>query len=249
MLTRREVLQTAALTSAAVAAGRPALGLTQTTPAAGAGKDADGPFTLPPLPYAYDALEPYIDAQTMMLHHDKHHAAYVQNLNKAVATDPSLAGKLGGKSVEDLIRNMSAVPEAIRPIVRNHGGGHSNHSLFWQVMSKNSGRPQEELAKAIEKSFGSQSGFQEKFNASAAKVFGSGWAWLSLTPGKELLIETTANQDSPYMTGNLPLLGIDVWEHAYYLKYQNRRAEYISAFVNVINWDFISGRYSKGVAT
>lgn len=217
------------LTAAATA---PAL-LAQAAPPA-------GPFTLPALPFAFDALEPYIDAQTMQIHHDKHHQAYITNLNKAVVDQPSLAGK----TADELIRNLTNVPEAIRKTVQNHGGGHANHSLFWQSLKKDGGQPKGELAKAIETKFGSFEKFKTDFSQAATTLFGSGWAWISMD-GKELRIEQTSNQDSPLMQGRIPLLGLDVWEHAYYLKYQNRRPDYISAFWNVINWDFVTERYIK----
>ncbi len=206
--------------------------------------DASGAFAVPPLGYAFDALEPHLDAQTMQIHHDKHHAAYVTNLNKAVADTPALAGK----SVEALLKDMKAVPEAVRTAVRNHGGGHANHTLFWQQLKKNNGRgPSGELAGAIDKKFGSFAKFQEKFTEAATKQFGSGWAWLALDAKKELAVESTPNQDTPLSAGRTPLLGLDVWEHAYYLKYQNRRPEYIAAFYNVINWDVITERFKKVV--
>ena len=197
---------------------------------------------LPALPYDFAALEPHIDAQTMQIHHGKHHLAYVTNLNKAVAATPAVAGK----SAEALVRDLASVPESVRTVIRNHGGGHVNHALFWQQLKKNNGRgPSGELAKAIDKKFGSFAAFQEKFTESATKTFGSGWAWLSLDASKELLIESTPNQDSPLTAGRTPLLGIDVWEHAYYLKYQNRRPDYIAAFYNVIDWDVIADRFRK----
>ncbi|MCS6953960.1 MAG: superoxide dismutase [Bryobacterales bacterium] len=201
-----------------------------------------GPFTLPPLPYPADALEPYIDAMTMQIHHGRHHATYVNNLNAAVAKHPTLANK----SIEELMRDLNAVPEDVRTAVRNNGGGHINHSLFWEIMRKNpGGKPVGELAKAIDRKFGSFASFQDQLTKAALGVFGSGWAWLSLTPAKELIIETSPNQDNPWMKGNTPVLGIDVWEHAYYLKYQNRRADYVAAWWNVIHWDFVSERYRK----
>jgi len=210
-------------------------------PAAAAPTPATGPFTLPPLPYAYDALEPYFDAATMHLHHDKHHAAYVNNLNAAVSAHPELAGK----SVDALLADLSAVPEAVRTAVRNQGGGHANHSFWWQTLSVSGGsEPKAELAKGIDAAFGSFSAFQEKFTKAATSVFGSGWAWLTLADGK-LLIETTPNQDRPLSAGHTPILAIDVWEHAYYLKYQNRRPEYAAAFFHVVNWDYVSGLYAK----
>ena len=233
MMNRREALGRLGLSVAAVAA-LPRVSQGQGTAAA--------PFSLPPLPYAADALEPYIDAQTMQIHHDRHHAAYVNNLNAAVAKVPELAGK----PVEDLVTGLASVPEAVRAAVRNNGGGHLNHTLFWQVMKKNpGGKPAGELAEAIDKKFSSLSSFQDQLTKAALSVFGSGWAWLSLTGSKDLVIETTPNQDSPITAGHTPLLGIDVWEHAYYLKYQNRRPEYVAAWHNVVNWDFVSDRYAK----
>lgn len=204
------------------------------------------PFTLPSLPYAYDALEPFIDAETMHIHHDKHHAAYVANLNKAVSntavadqkTDDSLA-------LEILLRDLNQRPESHRTALRNQGGGHYNHSLFWQMMKKNGGgKPTGELAKAIGTAFGNFSAFKENFSKAALGQFGSGWAWLVLD-GKDLKIEPTANQDTPLSSGKTPLLGLDVWEHAYYLKYQNKRVDYIAAWWNVVNWDFVAERYAK----
>ncbi len=206
--------------------------------------DPTGPFTLPPLDYAFDALEPHIDAQTMQIHHDKHHAAYVTNLNKAAATEPSLAGK----SVEQLVTNLATVPEAARTAVRNQGGGHANHSLFWKLLKKNNGgKPTAELAAAIDKTFGSFPAFQEKFTAAALKQFGSGWAWLTINAEHALAIESTPNQDTPLSSGRTPLLALDVWEHAYYLKYQNRRPDYIAAFYNIINWDVVAERHQRAV--
>lgn len=199
-----------------------------------------GPFTLPALPYAYDALEPHIDAETMKIHHDKHHAAYVNNANKALAGHPDLAKM----SVTDLISHLDEVPEDIRTTLRNNAGGHANHSMFWLVMKPGGGgKPAGKLAKAIDEAFGSFDEFQKKFTEAATKVFGSGWAWLSLTPDGEMVIETTPNQDSPAMSGGKPLLCLDLWEHAYYLKNQNRRADYITAWWNVVNWDYVSERY------
>jgi len=204
-----------------------------------------GPFTLPPLPYAYEALEPHIDAETMRIHHDKHHAAYVANANKALADYPDLAKM----SVWDLVAHLEEVPEKIRTTLRNNAGGHANHTMFWEMMKPgNGGKPTGELAKEIEETFGSFEKFQEKFTAAALSVFGSGWAWLSFTPDKELVIETTPNQDSPIMTGSRPLLGLDVWEHAYYLRNQNRRGDYITAWWNVVNWDDVAKRYKEATA-
>jgi len=235
MMTRREALKTTALVAAATSLNPTGVALGQAT--------GSGPYVLPPLPYAFDALEPHIDARTMEIHHDKHHAAYVTNLNKAVAEFPDL----GKKPVEDLLKDLNAVPEKIRMAVRNQGGGHYNHTLFWQMMKKGGGEPKGELAKAIERSFGGYSGFKDKFTEAATKTFGSGWAWL-IMDGKDVKIESAPNQDTPLSSGKQPLLGIDVWEHAYYLKYQNRRPEYIAAWFNVINWDFAAERYSKTAA-
>ena len=236
MINRRQAIQKTALLGAAVTVGSSLI------PMHAQAADAPGPFTLPPLGYAFDALEPYIDPQTMQIHHDKHHATYVMNLNKAVANMPALATQ----SVESLLKDLNAIPEAVRPAVRNHGGGHANHSLFWQLLKKNGGgKPSGELAKAIDQKFGSFTAFQDKFTEAATKQFGSGWAWLSRGADGELLVEATPNQDSPLSAGRTPLLGIDVWEHAYYLKYQNRRADYITAFYNVINWDAVAGRFAK----
>jgi Fe-Mn family superoxide dismutase len=238
MMTRRQALRKTALATVACAAASTLhTTIAQTAPAPAASPAPGGPFTVPPLPYAYDALEPYIDAETMHLHHDKHHAAYVANLNKAVAgTD------LGSQSVEQLLRNLDTVPESIRTAVRNQGGGDYNHTLFWKMMKKGGGgQPPADLAKAIDSAFGSFSAFKDNFTKAALGQFGSGWAWLT-AGGGALKIEATPNQDSPISKGRVPLLGIDVWEHAYYLKYQNRRADYIAAWFNVINWDYISER-------
>ncbi len=239
MMTRRQAIKTTALASAALATLPGAIAQPNSAPPAAA--PPSGPFTLAPLPYAFDALEPHIDAQTMQIHHDKHHAAYITNLNKAVAEFPDL----GKKSVEDLLKDLNSVPEKIRGVVRNHGGGHYNHSLFWQMMKKNGGgEPAGELAKAIDTSFGSFSSFKDNFTKAALGQFGSGWAWLVLD-GRQLKIEPTPNQDTPLSAGRTPLLGLDVWEHAYYLKYQNKRADYIGAWFNVVNWDFVSERHAK----
>ena len=198
------------------------------------------PYTVPPLPYAFDALEPYIDAKTMEIHHDKHHGAYVKNLNAALEGHADLA-KL---SVEALISKIDSVPENIRTAVRNNGGGHANHSLFWKIMKKGGGgEPKGEIADAIKSTFGSFNEFKAKFNEAATKRFGSGWAWLQIKGGK-LGIESTPNQDNPQMSGAKPVMGIDVWEHAYYLKYQNRRPEYIEAWWNVVNWEQINQNFS-----
>jgi superoxide dismutase, Fe-Mn family len=194
--------------------------------------------TLPPLPYAPDALEPHIDKQTMEIHHGKHHQAYINNLNAALEKHPDLQTK----SVEDLIRGISTVPEDIRTAVRNNGGGHANHSMFWQVMGPHAGgQPTGAIAEAITSSFGSFDAFKEQLAKAGAGRFGSGWAWV-IDHGGKLVIESTANQDSPLMEGKKPVLGIDVWEHAYYLKYQNRRPDYISAWWNVVNWSEVNKR-------
>lgn len=200
-------------------------------------------FTLPALTYAYSALEPHIDARTMEIHHTKHHQAYINNVNNA------LKGKadLESKSVEDLIANLSVVPEDIRNVVRNNAGGHANHSLFWTVIGPNAGgSPVGQVAASINTVFGSFDAFKEKFAQAATTRFGSGWAWLSLTKEGKLEVSSTANQDSPIMEGKVPLLGIDVWEHAYYLHYQNRRPDYINAFWNVVNWQEVERRFTVG---
>jgi superoxide dismutase, Fe-Mn family len=197
---------------------------------------------LPALPYPSDALEPHIDKQTMEIHHGKHHAAYVNNLNAALEKHPDLQSK----SAEDLIRNLNAVPEDIRTAVRNNGGGHVNHSMFWQIMGPNAGgAPTGAIADAINSSFGSFDAFKEQFAKAGVGRFGSGWAWVIDTGGK-LAIESTPNQDSPLMDGKKPVFGLDVWEHAYYLKYQNRRPDYIGAWWNVVNWAEINKRLSQG---
>jgi Fe-Mn family superoxide dismutase len=194
---------------------------------------------LPKLPYAYDALEPHIDARTMEIHHTKHHATYVNTLNGALEKHPDLQKK----SVEDLLRGIDQVPEAIRTAVRNHGGGHANHSLFWTVMGpEGGGPPTGALADALMSAFGSFEGFKEKLTDAATKRFGSGWGWLTVAGGK-LEVSSTANQDSPLMEGKTPLLGVDVWEHAYYLNYQNRRPDYLKAWWNVVSWREVERRF------
>lgn len=198
-------------------------------------------YTLPTLPYAYDALEPHIDAMTMEIHYSKHHQTYVTSLNAALEG----AGIVTDEPVEALVARLDQLPEAIRPAVRNHGGGHANHSLFWSVMSpEGGGEPDGELAAAIESDLGGLAAFREAFTKAALTRFGSGWAWLSVTPAGKLVVESSANQDSPLMQGNTPILGLDVWEHAYYLKYQNRRPEYIGAFYNVVNWPEVARRHA-----
>lgn len=195
-------------------------------------------FELPQLPYAYDALEPHIDKETMNIHHTKHHNTYVTNLNNAVA-----GTEFENKTVEELVSNLDAVPENIRTAVRNNGGGHYNHSLFWQLLSPNGGgEPSGALLNAINAKFGSFSAFKDEFTKAATGRFGSGWAWLVVNNG-ELEITSTPNQDTPLSQGKTPILGLDVWEHAYYLKYQNRRPDYIAAFWNVVNWDEVAKRY------
>jgi Fe-Mn family superoxide dismutase len=206
-------------------------------------KASTGPFMLPPLPYAYDALEPYFDAETMHLHHDKHHQAYVNNLNATVAAHPELAGK----TVEELVSNLASLPESARAAVRNNGGGHANHSFWWPTLGKGGAVPSGELAKALNANFGSLSGFQDKLTSAAMSVFGSGWAWLVRLPDGTLAIETTSNQDGPLTIGHKPVLTVDVWEHAYYLKYQNRRAEYVKAYLQVVNWDYVSGQFAQKI--
>ena len=197
-------------------------------------------YELPPLPYSYDSLEPYIDKETMQIHHDKHHATYVQKLNGAIAKYPGWEGK----PIEELLKDLDSVPEDIRLVVRNHGGGHSNHSLFWLSLKKDGGgEPQGELGEAITKGFASFGEFKKQFTEAATTVFGSGWAWLTKDKDGALAIMKTANQDSPISQGFTPLLGLDVWEHAYYLKYMNRRPEYIEAWWNIINWEEVNKRF------
>ncbi len=199
-------------------------------------------YKLPELPYAYDALEPHIDKMTMEIHHTKHHNTYVTNLNKALEGHEDL---VGDKTVEELISNMDAIPEEIRTAVRNNGGGHANHSMFWEILSADGGgKPEGKLAEAIDKKFGSFEKFQEEFAAAAAGRFGSGWAWVIAKDG-EVDIMSTPNQDSPIMEGKTPIMGLDVWEHAYYLKYQNRRPEYINAFWNVVDWKEVAKRFEN----
>ncbi|ESK39992.1 superoxide dismutase [Mn] [Acinetobacter nectaris CIP 110549] len=201
-------------------------------------------YTLPQLPYAYDALEPNLDTQTMEIHHTKHHQTYINNINAAI--EGTEWEKL---SVEELVSKVNEVPESLKNVVVNNGGGHANHSLFWTVMSpQGGGEPTGDLAKAIESDVGGFEAFKEKFTKAALTRFGSGWAWLSVTPEKKLVVESSGNQDSPLMHGNTPILGLDVWEHAYYLKYQNRRPEYIAAFYNVVNWDEVEKRYKDAIA-
>ena len=226
--TRRRFLQAGVALGGTFALGRSA-----------AAADPKPAFSLPPLPYAYDVLAPAIDERTMTIHHTKHHQAYIDKLNAAVAAEPSLAGK----TVEQLLTDLDALPEAVRTAIRNHGGGHANHTLFWTVLRppRENNQPTGSVADAIRGSFGSVEAFQEKFNAAAGGQFGSGWDWLVKGPaGLEVI--ATANQDSPISQGKTPLLGLDVWEHAYYLAYQNRRADYIKAWWQVVNWDEVAKR-------
>jgi Fe-Mn family superoxide dismutase len=233
MITRRTALKSLAFTTGVCALARTG------TPGQAAAPE-DGVFKLPSLSYDYDALEPYIDAETMKLHHDKHHAAYVAKLNEAIAKAPGLEKK----TIEEILSHLLEVPKEVQTAIQNQGGGHANHSLFWQTLKKNEkAAPSGELAAAIDKTFGGLDKFKELLIAAGMSVFGSGWAWVTLRE-RRLVIESTPNQDSPYLSGALPLLGMDVWEHAYYLKYQNRRADYAKAFQNVINWDFLSARYN-----
>ena len=202
------------------------------------------PHTLPPLPYDFAALEPHIDARTMEIHHDKHHQAYVANLNSALDKHPEVLDK----TLEDLLRGINSVPEDIRAIVRNNGGGHHNHSLFWTVMApKAGGEPTGRLADAIKKTFADFTRFKERLSGAATTRFGSGWAWLVVTRDGQLEVYSTSNQDSPLMEGKTPILGLDVWEHAYYLKYQNRRADYVAAWWNVVNWKAVARYYEAAL--
>jgi superoxide dismutase, Fe-Mn family len=202
-------------------------------------------FQLPPLPYPENALEPHIDARTMSIHHDKHHAAYTNNLNAALEGHANLAGK----TIEALLGNLNNLPENIRTAVRNNGGGYANHTLFWEIMSPNGGgAPGGELAAAINDTFGSFNEFKETFGKAAATRFGSGWAWLYVDQNGNLAVDSTPNQDTPLMDGNTPILGLDVWEHAYYLNYQNRRGDYVSAWWNVVNWDAVAAKYAAATA-
>lgn len=204
-----------------------------------------GPFELPPLPYDYDALEPYIDAETMKFHHDKHHAGYTKNLNKAVSQYPELASQ----SPEDILRSIESVPQDVSTTVRNNGGGYVNHKMFWEIMSPDGGgEPTGAIAEAITASFGSFAAFKEQFSEAGSKQFGSGWAWLVLDPDQQLKVIMTPNQDSPLMEGMYPVMGLDVWEHAYYLNYRNERVKYIENWWNVVNWDEINRRYQQAIA-
>ncbi len=235
-MTRRQALKKAAMATVACAATATLTRASaQSQPAAA--PDSKGPFWLPALSYSYDALEPFIDAETMQLHHDVHHAAYVANLNKVV-TDP----KIASWPIDRLLKNINAAPENVRDAIRNYGGGHYNHSVFWRMLKKNGGQPGASLADAIHQKFSSFSAFHDVFTKAAMGQFGSGWAWLT-SDGKEIRIEVTQNQDSPISQGRTPLIGIDLWEHAYYLKYQSKRADYIAAWFNVINWEYASEQF------
>ncbi len=246
--TRREFLQTTALAAVGVAlagAAAQSLATPVSNQPASTAKGA-GLFVLPSLPYAADALEPYFDAKTMQLHHDQHHGSYVTKLNEAIAQHPALAQY----PIEKLLKNLSELPETVAPAVRNFGGGHYNHSLWWPMLAladRGGAEPQEDLRRALFKKFESLEGFKKAFTDAAAKHFGSGWAWLVVTQDKKLALQTTLNQDSPLSQGSTPILGVDVWEHAYYLKYQNRRTEYLQAFWNVVNWKHIQQRYQEAV--
>lgn len=241
-ITRRQWLTTLSTTTSAIV-------LTSLLPKSAQAAEglASTPYaTLPPLPYAYDALAPYIDERTMTIHHDLHHGAYVKNLNAALDKFP----KYKDKSIEDLFRILNKLPEEIRRTVRNNGGGHYNHSLFWESMGpkSNSSEPTGELADALIKDFGSIEEFKKQFVDAGMQRFGSGWVWLAITRKGNLAISTTPNQDNPYMVSDIPILGNDLWEHAYYLTYQNRRAEYLAQWWNVVNWTAVNDRYKKAIA-
>ncbi len=241
MTTRRDVLRLCS--AAAVAAGHSMLvpGLSPASPAiAGSQTPPQGPFTLPPLPYAVDALEPHIDAQTMSIHHGRHHAAYVNNLNQAVAGRADLAGR----SLESLVSALDTLPAEVRTAIRNNGGGHYNHTLFWTSLKRGGSQPSAAFAGQLTEAFGSVEKWQGAMAGAAMGVFGSGWAWLCLDKGR-LVVSSTPNQDTPLAQGHVPLLGIDVWEHAYYLKYQNRRREYVDAVFQVIDWAAVEARFDQ----
>jgi len=234
-MSRREMIKTLGVGVAAIVAG-PLLASSAAEPPA----PATG-FSLPPLPYAYDALEPYIDARTMEIHYTKHHQAYVTNLNKALEAYPDLRSK----PVEELVAGLNHLPEAVRTAVRNNGGGHANHGLFWKTLAPKGGEPAGALADAITSEFGSFAKFRDQFTEAALHRFGSGWAWLCKSHEGKLSIVSTGNQDSPLTDGLTPLVGLDVWEHAYYLKYQNRRPDYVAAWWNVTNWKFVTERFAS----
>ena len=235
MLSRREAIKTLALSTGAVALHSTAMRAQQ---------PAGEVHKLPPLGYDYDALEPFIDAETMKLHHDKHHAAYVAKLNQALEKEPNLATR----TIEDLLKNLDSLPDSVRTDIRNQGGGHYNHTLFWQLLrKKENSAPEGDLARAIASTFGSVALMEEQIHSAGLKQFGSGWAWLVLRGGN-LAVESSANQDCPLSSGAYPLLCVDVWEHAYYLKYQNKRSDYIKAVLQILNWDVIGDRYRQGKA-
>ena len=252
-MNRRDALKTLALTAGAATLGgvlHKSDALAQMSGAGAAAKDTTaasatlaaptGPFTLPPLPYGFDALEPHLDARTMQIHHDLHHAAYVNNLNKAVADKPDVAKM----PLEQMLKSINTLPENVRTAVRNQGGGHSNHSLLWTSLKKDGAKePTGALKTAVDSTFGDFGKLQDGLKTAAATVFGSGWGWLSTDGKGALKLEYTSNQDSPYMVGRIPLLGIDVWEHAYYLKFQNKRADYVTEFLQVVDWSVISKRF------
>lgn len=243
MLNRRDALKTLSLTTAAALAGRLQASAQTATPAVAPAADL---FVLPPLPFAPDALEPRLDAQTMTVHHSKHHAAYVQNLNKALAPYP----KYHTQPLDVLLGHLDLLPPDIMTTVRNNGGGHANHSLFWKCLTPASGEPpQGDFLNAVVETFGSFANFQEQMTKAALGVFGSGWAWLSLDSTHKLRVESLPNQDSPLMFSRQPVFGLDVWEHAYYLRYQNRRAEYLASIWNVVDWQFVAGHYAELMET
>jgi Fe-Mn family superoxide dismutase len=237
MLTRRTALMGAATALATASVVRVSFAQTPVAPPA-------GPFKLDPLPYANNANEPHIDAKTMEIHHDRHHAAYVNNLNNAAKDNPSL----GSTPLQDMLAKLNDVPESIRALVRNNGGGHANHTMFWQIMGGKGGNPSGEVGAAIDRDLGGMEKFQNDFNAAGGRVFGSGWVFVTVTKDGKLAIETKPNQDTPLMDGKRVLLGNDVWEHAYYLMYQNRRPDYLKAWWNVVNWDKIGERYAAAKA-
>ena len=234
-ISRREMIKTIGLGVTAAAVAPLLASAVQDQPAAPTG------FTLPSLPYAYDALEPHIDARTMEIHYTKHHQAYVTNLNQALEAYP----KLRANSVEELIAGLNSLPESIRTAVRNNGGGHANHSLFWKTLAPKGGEPAGALADAINSRFGSFAKFRDQFTEAALHRFGSGWVWLCKNDQDKLSIASTANQDSPLTDGLKPLVGLDVWEHAYYLKYQNRRTDYVAAWWNVVNWKYVTDKFAN----
>lgn len=241
-LNRRHFLFLLGATAGAVVLDACASGQNTSSPTSATTAASKGAIQLPPLPYAYTALEPYIDAATMRIHHGKHHATYVKNLNAALDKYPQLKSR----SVEDLLRNVNSIPEDIRITVINNGGGHVNHSMFWRIMKQNGGgEPTGAIAKAIKQNFGSFANFKKQFNEAGNKRFGSGWVWLVRNKDGKLEVMSTANQDNPLSVGKYPIMGNDVWEHAYYLKYQNRRGDYLNAWWNVVNWDEINRRFAE----